>query len=287
MEVADEITGPFGGRGAGLHFYCALRSNRLRRRRRYRGSAMTAEPASAQPPPVVPPPSFSPRSITPAAPFAAAHNGTRRIKQQWRRRQWKPKWQHAARTLPLRFPSCACFPLRPFRRLPPRQLPADGVDAAYDFRAARRAFRKLAGCVANRNQTAGFDRSAQVALPVHLIEPVLKRGRVIFSWRHICVLGFNPRLSAVSIHDGIELELPLKILAPLFVAAQKAAAKPQQKLSVTGGNPEFVFRFSRKRSRKRSFRPTPLARATKPAAIPQIPGHQFLRLGRKRRSAAN
>ena len=27
--------------------------------------------------------------------------------------------------------------------------------------------------------------AAQVALPVHLVEPALKRGRVIFSWRDL------------------------------------------------------------------------------------------------------
>jgi hypothetical protein len=59
----------------------------------------------------------------------------------------------------------------------------------------------------------------QVALPVNLVEPALKRGRVTFPWRTLRS-WINPPATAVSIHDGLELELPLKVIAPLFLAKQ-------------------------------------------------------------------
>ena len=61
--------------------------------------------------------------------------------------------------------------------------------------------------------------NAQVALPVNLVEPALKRGRVTFPWRNLRS-WINPPVTAVSIHDGMELELPLKVIAPLFLSKQ-------------------------------------------------------------------
>jgi predicted regulator of Ras-like GTPase activity (Roadblock/LC7/MglB family) len=83
--------------------------------------------------------------------------------------------------------------------------------------------------------------SAQVALPANLVEPALKRGRVIFSWRDLRS-WIKPQVSAVSVHDGIELELPLKVLAPLFFARQKNGAG-QKKVSVSEEIPNLFFGF--------------------------------------------
>ncbi len=66
---------------------------------------------------------------------------------------------------------------------------------------------------------------SRVALPVHLIEPALKRGRVIFTWHHLRS-WIRPTPPPVSIHDNLELELPLKVIAPLFLPKPKAQAKP-------------------------------------------------------------
>lgn len=66
--------------------------------------------------------------------------------------------------------------------------------------------------------------NAQVALPVNLVEPALKRGRVTFPWRNLRS-WVRPPVTAVSIHDGLELELPLKVVAPLFLAKQGRAAQ--------------------------------------------------------------
>jgi predicted regulator of Ras-like GTPase activity (Roadblock/LC7/MglB family) len=86
-------------------------------------------------------------------------------------------------------------------------------------------------------------QNAQVALPVHLIEPALKRGRVIFSWHHVRS-WIRPTPPPVSIRDTLELELPLKALAPLFLSRQKAAAQPHMKVALPPSSvPNLFFGF--------------------------------------------
>jgi hypothetical protein len=66
--------------------------------------------------------------------------------------------------------------------------------------------------------------NAQIALPVNLVEPTLKRGRVTFQWRSLRS-WLKPPVTAVSVHDSLELELPLKVIAPLFLARQGRATQ--------------------------------------------------------------
>jgi len=84
--------------------------------------------------------------------------------------------------------------------------------------------------------------NSQVALPVHLVEPALKRGRVIFSWRYVRS-WIRPVPPGVSLNDGIELELPLKVIAPLFFGQQKNVSRYQRKISLTQEIPDLFFGF--------------------------------------------
>lgn len=97
---------------------------------------------------------------------------------------------------------------------------------------------------------------AQVALPINLVEPALKRGRVIFSWRYLrsCI---KPAAPAASVNDAIELELPLKVLAPLFLTRQNGSGKAQKAVSVSEEIPNLFFGF-----------PEPAAEAPARAPIP-------------------
>jgi predicted regulator of Ras-like GTPase activity (Roadblock/LC7/MglB family) len=84
---------------------------------------------------------------------------------------------------------------------------------------------------------------AMVALPVHLIVPALKRGRVIISW-HNLRSWIRPTPPGVSVYDSIELELPLKVLAPLFVPKQPTVAKPQTQAPLPPATvPNLFFGF--------------------------------------------
>jgi len=86
-------------------------------------------------------------------------------------------------------------------------------------------------------------QNAQVALPVNLIEPALKRGRVIFPWQTLRS-WIRPKPPGVSTHDGIELELPLKVLAPLCLPRQKKEIKPKTQPSLPPSSiPNLFFGF--------------------------------------------
>ena len=82
--------------------------------------------------------------------------------------------------------------------------------------------------------------NAQVSLPVKLIEPALKRGRVVFTWRDLRS-WIKSAAVAVSVHDSTELELPLKVLAPLFFARQKNDSNGTKKVAVGQEIPDLFF----------------------------------------------
>jgi predicted regulator of Ras-like GTPase activity (Roadblock/LC7/MglB family) len=67
---------------------------------------------------------------------------------------------------------------------------------------------------------------ARLAMPLDLVEASLKRGRVAFSWKLLRSWLRPAAAPGVSIHDATELEMPLNVLAPLFLARQRNAAKP-------------------------------------------------------------
>lgn len=85
--------------------------------------------------------------------------------------------------------------------------------------------------------------AAKVALPVNLIESAMKRGRVTAPWHNIrsWIRSAPPD---VSIHDNLELELPLKVLAPLFLPRQKPVVKVQARASLPPSTiPNLFFGF--------------------------------------------
>jgi predicted regulator of Ras-like GTPase activity (Roadblock/LC7/MglB family) len=85
-------------------------------------------------------------------------------------------------------------------------------------------------------------RNAQVALSPSLIEPALKRGRVVFTWRDLRSWIQNVAV-AVSTHDNLELELPLSLLAPLFFARHKNNGAGAKKIAVAEEIPNLFFGF--------------------------------------------
>jgi predicted regulator of Ras-like GTPase activity (Roadblock/LC7/MglB family) len=84
---------------------------------------------------------------------------------------------------------------------------------------------------------------AKVALPVNAVEQSLKQGRIAFSWKMLRSWVRPAVLPAVSAHDGAVLELPLKVVAPPFLARQREAAKPQQKVKIDEDIPNLFFGF--------------------------------------------
>jgi predicted regulator of Ras-like GTPase activity (Roadblock/LC7/MglB family) len=97
---------------------------------------------------------------------------------------------------------------------------------------------------------------AKVALPFNAIEQALKQGRIAFTWKTLRGWIKPAVLPAVSAHDSTVLELPLKIVAPLFLARQKEQTKHQQKVSVDEEIPNLFFGFPQAETA------TPVAAAT-------------------------
>ncbi|MBI3850814.1 MAG: hypothetical protein HY298_11150 [Verrucomicrobia bacterium] len=65
---------------------------------------------------------------------------------------------------------------------------------------------------------------AIVALPMDVLANELKHGKVTFTWKLLrSMIKPLPVAAAASVHDGIVLDLPLKIIAPLFLARQRAS----------------------------------------------------------------
>ncbi len=84
---------------------------------------------------------------------------------------------------------------------------------------------------------------AKVALPTEVVERTLKQGRVAFTWKMLRSWIRPAPLPAVSAHDSTVVELPLKIVAPLFLARQQELHKEQKKVSIDKDIPNLFFGY--------------------------------------------
>lgn len=84
---------------------------------------------------------------------------------------------------------------------------------------------------------------ASVALPGAEVEAGLKRGRVTFTWRALRS-HLRPAVNTgVSAHDNLALELPLAVLAPLFLAHQRGKTASAPRVTVDEKIPNLFFGF--------------------------------------------
>jgi predicted regulator of Ras-like GTPase activity (Roadblock/LC7/MglB family) len=98
--------------------------------------------------------------------------------------------------------------------------------------------------------------NVSVPLPGTEVEAGLKRGRLTMTWRQLRTLA-KPG-SAPSASDHLELELPLKVITPLFFAAQKSVAGARKTVKVSADIPNLFFGFPQV---------APEAPASAPAAV--------------------
>ena len=84
---------------------------------------------------------------------------------------------------------------------------------------------------------------SKIALPVDAVERALKQGRVAFSWKALRSWIKPAPLPSVSAHDSHVLELPLKMVAPLFLARQREASKAKKKIAIDENIPNLFFGF--------------------------------------------
>ena len=83
--------------------------------------------------------------------------------------------------------------------------------------------------------------NASAPLPLGLVEAGLKRGRVTMTWKALRTL--TKPSSLASPNDELSLDLPLKILAPAFFSAQKQPGGTQKKLAVAEEIPNLFYGF--------------------------------------------
>ena len=102
---------------------------------------------------------------------------------------------------------------------------------------------------------AGQLKGASVALPRNRLEPALRAGRIAFTWGELCQ-WIQPRWTPDLINETIEVELPLDIVAPLFMS-QKRSPQARRKVALDETIPD-VFAPQRK-----------AAQAPAPVVIPE------------------
>lgn len=216
VEVADDITGPFGARGRGVTFTNAPSKPET-----------PPSPTPRRSQPVSPTPISTPavrvtRSVTPAAPTTTHDTALS-----------KRTSSSGAPGSSEKKASDSLFNAAP-------QIPAAPVDSSVLVPLSALTENWPEGLKLEILQSNATD--AQVALPANLIEAALKRGRVTFFWKSLREL-IRPTPLAVSVFDSKELELPLKVVAPLFLTRQKTASKPRQKIQVSEEIPNLFFGF--------------------------------------------
>jgi len=225
VEVPAEISSPFDPRGQGLIF-----------------SVGPAKPESAPAPAprqIAPPalPSVTPRprggitfSPTPPPPAAAS----------------VPFDTSALSTAPRppREPSTSQPPMPAAPALPPPQLTGEPNPLCVNLTSLAEGWPE-----AVRHELVQLSLvDAKVALPAEVVERALKQGRVAFTWKTLRSWIKPAPLPTVSAHDNLVLELPLKIVAPPFLARQKEAGKLQKKVVVDDEIPNLFFGFPKPES---------------------------------------
>jgi predicted regulator of Ras-like GTPase activity (Roadblock/LC7/MglB family) len=266
IEVSEDIASPFGGQGQGLKISPPPAKPAAPAMGVPPSRMITPLPAAAakvQPPStVLTPPPFSARSITPAV------NGT--VINGSATRNISPVIPPAAAEPPMP-PVTPIAPITPISPIAPTPISTDAPTIKLpEIPAPGQPTLSvpLSALLANWPQTLKLEivllnlSSAQVALPLDSVETGLKRGRVAFSWRNLRAL-IKPVPAAVSAHDAVELELPLHVIAPLFLARQNGtAAKPPQKIANGEDIPNLFFG---------SPAPPPATTPSAPIAPPPIP----------------
>lgn len=102
---------------------------------------------------------------------------------------------------------------------------------------------------------AGLGQS-KIALPVDQVEGGLKRGRVVHPWKTIRAWISPAAPMTVSPHDATELELPLKVLAPLFMSHKQAGGATASKVAVDQAIPDLFHGGSKPQAPVVSTPPT-------------------------------
>jgi predicted regulator of Ras-like GTPase activity (Roadblock/LC7/MglB family) len=85
--------------------------------------------------------------------------------------------------------------------------------------------------------------TAKVDLPVAVLEPALKRGKVPVKWGTLRSWIKSAPLLNMSAYDEVAVELPLAVIAPLFFGRQRASGGARVKVAIDESIPDLFFGF--------------------------------------------
>ena len=241
VDVAEEVAGPFDGRGRGITFTTQpLKATAATPT----VSANIPAPSEVAPRNVTPKTSggteiftFTPRQTAPpSAPIPFNPNPPSSMNNGNGRGHSNGNGNGNGHTVlpPFKF-TTAPTPATPAASSLPRPEPAQSVllvsldDLAEAWPEALR----------NEIQHGSL-RNVDLPLPSQFVDAGLKRGRVTMTWQAIRTL-IKPSSPATP-YDSLELELPLKVLAPAFFGAQKNN-HASKKLVVAEEIPNLFFGF--------------------------------------------
>ena len=114
---------------------------------------------------------------------------------------------------------------------------------------------------------------ARLALPTDFVEAALKKGRVVFPWKMLRSWIRPATVPGASAHDATELELPLKVIAPLFIARKQVASQVQAKTAVDEAIPNLFFGFPQPEGVAPEVAPTPTEAVS--SIVPPAPSEMF------------
>jgi predicted regulator of Ras-like GTPase activity (Roadblock/LC7/MglB family) len=132
-------------------------------------------------------------------------------------------------------------PAAPKSDLPPLRMPLEPLTASWPDEI--------------KGEIAALNGSASVLLPTDDVSAGLAKGKVIFTWGQIRTCIEPVPESASAVDDSTPLTLPLKVVAPAFLAASKQPKEPR-KTTVAADIPAL---FSGGRPAAASVQPEPAA----------------------------
>ena len=104
---------------------------------------------------------------------------------------------------------------------------------------------------------------SNLALPVGIVEQALRQGRVAFSWKTLRSWIKPVPAPTASAQDDTIVELPLQIIAPLFLASQGETRQSRRKVTTSEAIPDLFFASPRTEP--------PSDPTLPPATLPQHP----------------
>jgi hypothetical protein len=95
-----------------------------------------------------------------------------------------------------------------------------------------------------RKEILEFDMvDTELHIPMEFLDRTLKAGKVTCDWRALRQWMRPPSPLKVSPADAAQLELPLKVMAPLFLTRQKERIRDRKKVDVDKEIPNLFFGF--------------------------------------------